>query len=123
MRQRWLRNGSNLCSDLEEALDEPRMTHYVLSADPFKLSLPHHVCCLDAFDRPLRSVEGAKSLHRSPPPPDEPMILLDDVRQVFRAAELSAKVARNERRAKDGNTPNKSLDVSAKQRLCYHVAC
>ncbi len=51
-----------LCSDLEQALDEPRLSHCIISADPFHLTFPHHVCRLDAFDRSLRGVERAEAL-------------------------------------------------------------
>ena len=68
---------------LEQALHKFRLPHHISSADPLKLSLPHHVHRLYPFDRSLRRVERAETLHCSPPPADESVILLHDIGQVF----------------------------------------
>ena len=54
--------GPLLCGDPEQALDEHRLPHHILSANPFQLTLPHHVHGIDSLRRPLGGVEGAVAL-------------------------------------------------------------
>ncbi len=61
----------------------------VSSVQSFDLPLVDHVHRLDTFDRSLRRVERAEALHAAPPPADKTMILLDNVRQVFRPSQAA----------------------------------
>jgi hypothetical protein len=77
---------SPLCSDLEQSGDKLRLSYRISASQPFYLTLPHHVHSFHSAQRLLRGIEGAKALHRPPPPSDESMVLFDHVVQVFHAA-------------------------------------
>ena len=74
---------------MEEALDKLRLAYHVSPVQSFHLPLSHHMQRFNAFQSPLGSMKGAETLHRSPPPSDESMILLDDVRQVLRPSQIT----------------------------------
>ena len=45
--------------------------------------------CFYAFDCPLRCMKGAEALHRSPPPSNCTVVLLDDVVEILHPPELA----------------------------------
>ena len=63
--------------DLEKAGDEFRLPSCIITAQSFDLTLVEHVHRFNPFESPLRSMEGAETLHRPPPPSDEAVVLFD----------------------------------------------
>src|SRR3954451_17064499 len=81
------RSRRDLRSDLEQPGNEGSLRRHVAPADTADLSLPDHRHHLVTGERAARGREPAEAQSRSDQALDAPMILLDDVVQVFHVAQ------------------------------------
>lgn len=78
-------------SKLKERSDELHVTHRVTSTQSFDLTFAYHVHGFNTFQSSFRSMKPLEALHRPPHPSQETVILLDNVRQVFCAAQAAVE--------------------------------
>ena len=74
---------SSLGGNLEEALHESNLSANVAFPEPFNLSLPNHVHCLEPTDRPPRRLETEEAESWIDSAFDESAPLLDYVIEVL----------------------------------------
>lgn len=74
---------------MEQASDKLRLSNSITYVQSFDLSFPHHVHGFNSFNRPLGGVKRAEALACLPPPVNEAVVLLDDVRQVFCSSQFA----------------------------------
>jgi hypothetical protein len=83
--ERHFSSGGNL----EEIGHESNLSANVASPDPFNLPLPDHVHDLIPSDGSPRRVEAEEAESGIDSPFDEPMVLFDEVVEVFTLSQLS----------------------------------
>src|SRR5262245_55643901 len=79
---------SDLGSNPEQACHESDLPPNILSFHSLNLSFPDHIHCLIALDCPTRCVETGKPEPGIDSSFNEPMVLLDDIIEIFALSEL-----------------------------------
>ena len=81
---------SELCSDSKQFFDEFDLIFDISFFNPFNLSLSNHVHDFIASQRPPSRVKGLKAEAGFNPPLYKPMILFNDVVQIFNLPDFTS---------------------------------